>query len=148
MICAASSVGGQLSPPGNSQGRFPTASTITATTAAATATSATRRRRACSEMLPHPSLAVRLTEARIGPGAGRRTRGLYRASAPLFGHEVDHQRHALEPVVPTQAVLEVVGPVAGDQAAVVDLDRDSRWRGAHLGRVVQPQSLAAPGGRW
>ena len=45
--------------------------------------------------------------------------------------------HALEPVALAQAVLEEVGPVAGDQPAVVDLDREPRRARADLRRVVE-----------
>ena len=58
-------------------------------------------------------------------------RGL--AARRLLRDEVDDQRHALEPVLLAQPVLEVVGPVAGDQAAVVDLDRDPRRRASRPG---------------
>src|ERR1700709_1365996 len=48
------------------------------------------------------------------------------AASPRMGHEVDHQGHALERVGLAQAVLQVVGPVAVDQFAVVALDRGPR----------------------
>ena len=44
-------------------------------------------------------------------------------------------------------VLQVVGPVADDQLAVVDLDREPRRPLADLGRVVEPQAPAAARGR-
>src|ERR1700733_10534975 len=69
------------------------------------------------------------------------------AAATAVGHEVDHQRHALETVVLAHAVLQVVGPVADDQLAVVDLDRDPHRALSHLGRVVEPQAPAAARGR-
>ena len=47
--------------------------------------------------------------------------------------EIDHQRDALELVVLAHPVLEVVGPVAGDQPAVVHLDRDPRRAGRRPG---------------
>src|SRR4029077_9323394 len=69
------------------------------------------------------------------------------AAAAAVGHEVDHQRHALEAVVLAHAVLQVVGPVADDQLAVVDLNRDPDRALANLGRVVEPQAAAAARGR-
>ena len=59
------------------------------------------------------------------------------------GDEVDHQRHALEAVGLAHPVLEVVGPVADDQAAVVDLDREAR----RAARRPGPRSRGAGAGR-
>ena len=50
--------------------------------------------------------------------------------------------HSLERVVLAHPVLEVIGPVLGDQTAVIHLDRYSRRRYAHLRGVVEAQSLA------
>src|ERR1700721_997506 len=45
------------------------------------------------------------------------------------------------------APCQGVGPVAGDQLAVVDLDRDPRRAHLDLRRVVEPQPAATFGGR-
>src|SRR5262245_26434081 len=47
----------------------------------------------------------------------------------------------------TQAILEVEGPVPGDQPAVVDLDREARRAPAYLGRVVELEATTALGRR-
>src|SRR3954467_13408715 len=60
----------------------------------------------------------------------------------LAGQVVDHQRDALEPVGVAQAVLEMEGPAAVDQPAVVDLERETRGPAPDLGRVVDPQTPA------
>src|SRR5262249_53630005 len=49
------------------------------------------------------------------------------------GHEIDHQGDALQAVGLAHPVLQVIGPVAGDQLAVVDLDRDPRRPLSDLG---------------
>src|SRR6478609_4546758 len=61
-----------------------------------------------------------------------------------MGYEVDHERHSLEPVGLAHPVLQMVGPVAGDQLAVVYLDRDPRRLLPHLGGVVEAEAAAAP----
>src|SRR4051812_8587838 len=60
----------------------------------------------------------------------------------LAGHVVDHQRDALELVGVAQTVLEMEGPAAIDQPAVVDLEREARRPAPDLGRVVDPQTPA------
>src|SRR6186997_9186 len=69
------------------------------------------------------------------------------ATAPRGGDEIDDQGHALELIGLAHPVLQVVGPVAADQLAVVDLDRHPRRAGADLGGVVEAQALAALGRR-
>src|SRR5215212_5917507 len=69
------------------------------------------------------------------------------APAARRGDEIDDQRDPLELVGFPHPVLQVVGPVADDQAAVVDLDRDPRRALPHLGCVVEAQALAATGRR-
>ena len=64
----------------------------------------------------------------------------------LAWHVVDHQRDALKAIGVAQAVLEVEGPVAVDQPAVVDLDREARRAPPNLRRVVDAQALAVPSG--
>src|SRR5690349_24250296 len=63
------------------------------------------------------------------------------------GDEIDDQRNPLHFVGIPHPVLQVVGPVAADQLAVVDLDREPRRAFPYLGRVEEPQSFTAFGGR-
>src|SRR6187402_108136 len=63
------------------------------------------------------------------------------------GDEVDHQRDPLQLVGLPHPVLQVVGPFAADQLAVVDLDRDPRRPLPHLRRVEEAQAFAAFGRR-
>src|SRR5205823_5709437 len=61
--------------------------------------------------------------------------------------EVDHERHALQPVALAQPVLDEVGVVARHERAVRDLDRNPGWRGLELGGVEHAQPPASNGGR-
>src|ERR1700753_3085128 len=47
-------------------------------------------------------------------------RGLRPTAAARVRDEVDDQRHALQPVGLAHLVLQVVGPIAADQLAIVD----------------------------
>src|SRR5919107_4403423 len=70
------------------------------------------------------------------------------AAASGCGDEVNDQGDSLQLIRLPHPILQVVGPVADDQAAVVDLDRDPRRALPHLGGVVEAQALAAARGRW
>src|SRR6476646_668538 len=63
------------------------------------------------------------------------------------GDEVDDQRNPLHLVGLPHPVLQVVGPIAAEQLAVVDLDRDPRRPFSHLRRVEEAQPFAAFGRR-
>src|SRR5215203_1424969 len=69
------------------------------------------------------------------------------ATATGCRDEVDDQRDALQLVGLAHPVLQVIGPIAGNQPPVVDLDRDPRRALPHLRGVVEPQPLVAAGRR-
>src|SRR5215218_2111002 len=58
----------------------------------------------------------------IGAGKGTDRPALRGSSTPAARLEVDHERHAVQPVAVAQPVLQEVGVVARHLAAVVDLD--------------------------
>ena len=79
--------------------------------------------------------------------AALRTRARRPAAAALAIDEVDHERHSLEVVALAQAVLDEEPVVAHDQPAIVDVEAKARRAGLDLGRIEDPQSLAAHGRR-
>src|SRR6478752_4163963 len=86
------------------------------------------------------------SRARPSPAAARtRCPSCRRRSPPpsLAALEVDDHGHTLEPEPGAELVLDVVGIVAGDKAAVVDNDTEPRRPRVVLGRVQQVQTPAA-----
>src|SRR5581483_5490283 len=67
--------------------------------------------------------------------------------APRVGDEVDDEGNALQPVRLAESILEVVGPIACDEPAVVHLDGEPRRAPTHQRRVVEAKPPAVLGGR-
>src|ERR687894_2147671 len=61
------------------------------------------------------------------------------------GLDVDHERHAVQPVSLAQAVLQEEGIVPGDEAAVVDLHGEARRARLELRPVVHAEPFPAHG---
>src|SRR5581483_3817274 len=84
----------------------------------------------------YPARPLRAPLSRNGP------RLAARPGPALARDVVDDERNALEVIGIAQPVLEVKGPVAIDQPAIVHLDREARRPAADLRRVVEPQPPA------
>src|SRR5918997_159233 len=69
--------------------------------------------------------------ARSLPGRVAIPRGAWRSAAPavVAPAVVDHERYPLHPVALAQAILEEKAVVAGQTAAIGDVDGEARWAG-------------------